>query len=139
MIARGPAFRARHSGRRNVGWSLFLSIAATAFGTSPVFAEDIFGTWMRGDNAARVVIAECGTSICATNIWIRDPDKQHEHVGDRLVFKISHNGDSWTGTAYDPQRDLKFSARLQASGTAMTTRGCMFGGLVCKTTIWARQ
>ena len=51
------------------------------------------------------MIAECGTSICATNIWIRDPDKQREHVGDRLVFKISHNGDSWTGTAYDPKRD----------------------------------
>jgi uncharacterized protein (DUF2147 family) len=123
-----------------IGW-LFLVIASgvTLSTTSSALADDIFGTWMRDDQAARVTIAECGTSICATNIWIRDPDKQHEHVGDRLVFKISHNGDSWTGTAYDPQRDLKFSARLQASGTAMTTKGCMFGGLVCKTTIWARQ
>jgi uncharacterized protein (DUF2147 family) len=83
-------------------------------------------------------MAPCGSEICATNVWIRDPARQHEKVGDRLVFKINREGDTWKGSAYDPQRDIKFSATLHASGAEMTTRGCMFGGLVCKTTEWTR-
>lgn len=122
-----------------IGW-LFLVIAlSVTLSTTPALADDIFGTWMRDDQAARVTIAECGTSICATNIWIRDPQRQHEKVGDRLVFKVSRHGDHWTGTAHDPQRDLNFSATLHAEGAKMTTRGCVFGGLVCKTTSWVRK
>lgn len=116
-----------------------LALVIALFSANAAVAEDIFGTWMRDDQAARVIMAQCGSDICATNVWIRDPARQHEKVGDRLVFKITHQGESWTGTAYDPQRDLKFSTTLRAGGTEMTTRGCMFGGLVCKTTNWTRE
>ncbi len=68
--------------------------------------NDIFGTWLRGDGAARVKMAACGDAICATNIWIKDPVKQNEKVGDRLVFKIAPKGDGWSGSGYDPQRRL---------------------------------
>jgi uncharacterized protein (DUF2147 family) len=127
-----------HILRRAAGLSVVVT-AASACGAQAASADDIFGTWMRDDNAARVLIAECGTSICATNTWIRDPVQQHEKVGDKLVFKIARTGDGWSGEAFDPQRNLEFSATLHAEGADMTTRGCMFGGMVCKTTSWKRE
>ena len=101
--------------------------------------NDIFGTWMRGDGAARVKMATCGSDICATNIWIKDPVGQKEKVGDRLVFKIAPKGDAWTGSGYDPQRDLNLSATLKASGDSMQTTGCVLGGIICRSTQWTRN
>ena len=101
--------------------------------------DDIFGTWMRGDNAARVKMAACGDVICATNIWIKDPVAQNEKVGDRLVFKIKPSGDGWSGNGYDPQRKLNLSAKLHASRDSMTTTGCVLAGLICRSTKWTRN
>jgi uncharacterized protein (DUF2147 family) len=100
--------------------------------------QDIFGLWMRGDGAAKVRIAPCGQSICATNTWIKDAAKQGEKVGDHLVFTIKPNGDGWSGKGYDPQRHLGFSATLKASDDRMVSGGCMLGGLMCKNTQWTR-
>jgi uncharacterized protein (DUF2147 family) len=101
--------------------------------------DDIFGTWMRGDGAARVRMAACGDAICATNIWIKDAAGQNENVGDRLVFKIAQNGDGWSGSGYDPKRKLNLSATLKATGDKMTTTGCVLGGLICRSTNWTRD
>jgi uncharacterized protein (DUF2147 family) len=116
-----------------------ISFAAFVCLATPAAADGIFGTWMRGDGAARVKMAACGDDICATNIWIKDPAKQSEKVGDRLVFKISQKGDGWSGSGYDPQRNLNLSATLKASGDNMTTTGCVLGGLVCRSTQWTRN
>jgi len=101
--------------------------------------DDIFGDWVRDDGAARVRVATCGANVCATNTWIKDPAGQKEKVGDRLVFTIKPEDDAWAGSAYDPQRNLSFSAKLKASGSNMMTTGCVVGGLVCRSTQWTRK
>ncbi len=103
------------------------------------YADDIFGNWLRGDGAAHVRIAPCGSSICATNNWIKDPSGQNEKVGDRLVFDISEKQSAWSGSAYDPQRKIKMSATLKANGDSMESQGCLLGGVLCKTTTWKRM
>lgn len=116
-------------------------LAATAFAAStPAFAagNEIFGTWLRDDGNARVRVAPCGGMVCATNVWIRDPKKQGEKVGDRLEFTIKPAGDGWRGKAFDPQRNLTFSTTLSAAGDGMTTQGCMVAGMICRTTKWQR-
>ncbi|MCW5694086.1 MAG: DUF2147 domain-containing protein [Pseudolabrys sp.] len=112
----------------------------TVAGATPVAAasDAIFGTWLRDDGNARVRVAPCGGAICATNLWIRDPQKQGEKVGDRLEFNIKPDGGGWRGNAYDPQRNLTFSTTLSAEGNAMTTKGCMVAGMICRTTTWQR-
>ncbi len=35
-------------------------------------SQSIHGVWTRGDGNARVRIAACGPSLCATNVWIED-------------------------------------------------------------------
>ena len=53
-----------------------LTAAALMTHLAPAAAgSDIFGTWLRDDGNARVRVAPCGGAICATNLWIRDPQK----------------------------------------------------------------
>ncbi len=119
--------------------SMSFFVAASATATASAADDDIFGTWKRGDGNAQVKVGPCGNDICAINTWIRDPAKQNEKVGDRLVFRITKKGEGWAGTAYDPQRKLNLNASLIASGASMTTRGCVLGGVLCRSTQWTRN
>lgn len=132
--------RHRNNSQRKRPIAPALVAAALIAGCAPAAAasNDIFGTWLRDDGNARVRVAPCGDAICATNLWIRDPKKQGEKVGDRLEFSIKPAGEGWRGKAYDPQRKLTFSATLTAEGAAMTTKGCMMAGLICRSTTWRR-
>ena len=115
-------------------------LGAATIGVPPpasASGSDIFGTWLRDDGNAHVRVAACGNIICATNLWIRDPARQGEKVGDRLEFSIKRDGASWRGKAYDPQRKLSFSASLSAEGDSLTTKGCVLA-VVCRTTNWQR-
>lgn len=100
-------------------------------------AESILGNWSRGDGNARVRIARCGDALCAINTWIRDP-ASNEHIGDRLVMKVTGNGSSMVGTAYDPQRKLSYSLEINYGQSSMQTRGCVLAGIVCKSISWTR-
>lgn len=120
---------------------LCIALIGLAVIAAPAMAgpDEIFGNWSRGDGAARVKVAPCGSgNICATNIWIKDPVSQKEKVGDKLIFTIKADNEAWAGSAYDPQRKLNLSAKLKASGDSMVTTGCIVGGLICRSTQWAR-
>lgn len=91
---------------------------------------------MRGDGNALVRIAPCGDKVCATNLWIRDPSKG-EAVGDKLVMSLEpRSAASFSGTAYDPKRKLRYSIVVTASGGGLTTRGCFLGKMLCKDVTW---
>jgi uncharacterized protein (DUF2147 family) len=100
-------------------------------------SEGILGDWARGDGNARVRIVPCGGALCAINTWIRDPSSG-EHLGDRLVMKVSGGGSSMSGTAYDPQRKLNYSLEINYGPQSMQTRGCVLAGIVCKSISWTR-
>lgn len=115
-------------------------IIATISLSSPANAskDNMLGNWARGDGDARVRIAPCGDALCATNTWIRDESSSGEHVGDRLVMKVSGDGGSLSGTAYDPQRKLSYSLEINVGAQSMRTRGCVLAGIVCKSVEWTR-
>jgi uncharacterized protein (DUF2147 family) len=121
---------------------LLATVSALVISAMPGTAAtnaDIFGTWIREDGAARVRIAICGDAICATNLWIKNPERQNEKVGDRLVFKIMPKEAEWVGSAYDPQRNLNLSAKLKVTGNSMVSTGCVMASLLCKSTKWTRM
>lgn len=99
--------------------------------------DGIVGNWARGDGNARVRIAPCGEALCAINTWIKD-ESSGEHVGDRLVMKVSGGASSLSGTAYDPQRKLSYSLEINVASKSMNTRGCVLAGIICKTVTWTR-
>ena len=97
-----------------------------------------FGNWSRDDGQARVRMAPCGKSLCATNTWIRDAASS-EKVGDRLVMDLKPSGaGSWKGTAYDPQRKLTYSMTMTFASGKLQTRGCVLGGMFCRNVGWTR-
>jgi uncharacterized protein (DUF2147 family) len=101
-------------------------------------AAGLEGQWQRGDGNARVMIAPCGDNICATNTWIK-PGTPREKAGDKLVMTITPGADGgYSGTAFDPQRDMTYKLTITLSGDRMTTRGCILVGLLCKGIDWTR-
>lgn len=118
---------------------LVMTLIAVPAAAATAGPDDIFGNWSREDGTARVKVANCGSQICATNTWIKDPIKQNEKVGDRLIFTIKAANDEWSGSAYDPQRKLTLSAKLKATGENMVTTGCIIGGLICRSTHWTKD
>lgn len=114
---------------------LSLLLAAPA---SAQNASQLMGAWQRGDGIARVKVAPCGKVICMTNTFIR-PDVTDEKVGERLEFNLNGtDGAALTGTAFDPKSGKSFSTTVTVAGERMTTRGCIAGGLICKSTEWTR-
>ena len=98
----------------------------------------LMGEWARGDGVARVRIAPCGGDLCATNTWIR-PGVADEKAGDRLVMTVADAGPArLAGMAFDPQRDRSYRISINVGSATMTTRGCILGGLLCKSVGWRR-
>lgn len=101
-------------------------------------ATDIEGRWARGDGNASVRIAPCGPDLCAINTWIK-PGTPKEKQGDKLVMTIKRGTSGvYSGTAFDPQRNLTYSLTVTVDGDKMVTKGCIIAGLLCKGVEWAR-
>ncbi len=100
--------------------------------------NQMFGNWARSDGIAHVNITKCGQDYCAKNIWIK-PNWKTEKVGDVLIMKINAKSTgTYLGTAYDPQRNMNFKFKLNLDGNKMTTKGCIIGGLLCKSVGWKK-
>jgi uncharacterized protein (DUF2147 family) len=116
---------------------LVASLIALAAGSAG-HAATLDGSWARGDGKARVKIAKCGADICATNTWIK-PGTPSEKAGDVLVMKVDKVSEgTYSGSAFDPQRDMNYKITLQVGDKSMTTKGCVLGGLLCKGVAWTR-
>lgn len=98
----------------------------------------IFGKWFRGDGGAKVDIYECGNNVCAKNFWIKS-DIKDEKIGDVLVMSLKPDGtNQLSGKASDPQRNLSYNIKINHSTNVMTTKGCVFGGIICKKVSWKK-
>lgn len=96
------------------------------------------GIWARGDGNAKVRISPCGSSLCAVNVWIRNPGS--EKVGDRLILDLKTvRPGVLEGSAFDPQRNLRLTSKITLNGDNMVTSGCVLGGLLCRTASWTRE
>ncbi len=49
-----------------------------------------------------------------------------------------HGDNVWTGSAFNPDDGKTYSGRMTLSGDHLTTAGCVFGGLICKSVSWTR-
>ncbi len=44
----------------------------------------------------------------------------------------------YSGTAFDPQRNLTYKIRVKVDGDTMTTNGCVLASLLCRNVGWTR-
>jgi uncharacterized protein (DUF2147 family) len=114
------------------------AILIAAVGSATASEPSMLGRWARGDGKARVRVEPCGAAICAINTWIR-PGDANEKVGDKLVLNVKPVGATqWTGQAFDPKRNRHYRVKIDAAQRSMNTKGCTWGGLLCKTMTWTR-
>jgi uncharacterized protein (DUF2147 family) len=107
--------------------------------TASASTDKMTGSWQRGDGLATVRINPCGSSMCAVNTWVKD-GTSGEKVGDRLVMNVSPQaGGKLSGTAFDPQRGLTYRIDISVAEQRMKTRGCVLGGVLCKSVGWTKQ
>jgi uncharacterized protein (DUF2147 family) len=93
---------------------------------------------MRSDGNVRVIIKHCGKAYCATNIWVKDTSNG-EAVGDRLVMNVTpQSANILTGTGYDAKRKLTYSMQISVEPNSLSSRGCVIGGMICKTLDWSK-
>lgn len=122
-----------------VASATLVAVGILSAGGASASPEKMTGSWSRGDGLASVRINKCGAAICAVNTWVKDPS-QGEKVGDRLVMTVSPKSDGkLSGTAYDPQRNLTYRIDISVADQSMKTRGCVLGGLLCKSVGWTKQ
>ena len=127
-----------NGGRRFARLALIMISGAALI--APAFAQSTSitrGVWARDDGQVRTRLASCGEAVCAVNTWVSTSDDA-EKPGDRLIMTIQDNGPGhWTGSAYDPKRQLTYTVDMSVYGKRMTTRGCVASGLICKTVSWS--
>ena len=119
-----------------LAWTALFVLAVTQ--ASAAGDARLSGDWVRADGASRINIAPCGERLCATNIWVKDPGKG-ERVGDRIVMSVTPRQRTiLAGEAFDVRRGLTYSVQISLDRNAMTTKGCLVAGLVCRTIHWVR-
>jgi len=106
---------------------------------NPALADDVTGTWLRESGASKVKFAPCGGAICGTLVWIKEGTDTPAKVGQRLFFAMKSTGqNSWAGSYGNPDDGKTYAAKMSLSGGTLTTEGCAFGGVICRSSTWTR-
>lgn len=133
-------------------------LALTTF-IAPARAADPVGTWLTGDKKGKVKIVSCGDAICGTLVWLAEPidpdtnqpktDKHNSDAGKQsrsligvpivLGMKSTGNG-TWEGQVYNAEDGNTYSGSFTLTGAnTANLKGCVMGGLICKTAAWTRS
>ena len=116
---------------------LLLSALGIAL-AAPALASDVSGEWARDDGKGKVKFAHCGDAICGFISGVSDP-KAPAKIGDKVFWDMKPNGDNaWAGIAFNPEDGRQYTGKMTLDGAKLTTAGCVFGGLICKSFTWTR-
>ncbi len=115
-----------------------LTLAASVMLSGAAFAADVNGEWLRADGVTKVRFSPCGAAVCGAVSWLKDQNGPAK-VGQKVFFDMKPNGEnSWAGKAFNPDDGKEYSGKMTLSGDLLTTSGCVFGGLICKSYNWTR-
>lgn len=107
-----------------------LLAAAMVFAAGAAYADDIEGNWrtQSGNNAR---ISGCGSAFCIKMT-------SGEHTGKSIGKMSPSGGTKYTGEITDPADDKTYAGRATLSGNVLKMKGCVLGGLICKSQTWNR-
>jgi uncharacterized protein (DUF2147 family) len=131
---------------------LALNSAAPAFAANPV------GTWLTGDKKGKVKIVNCGDAICGSLVWLQEPNDPETHqpktdkhnadaskqgrplLGIPIVLSMKPSGaEVWQGQVYNAEDGSTYSGSFtMTSANSAQLKGCVMGGLICKSQTWTR-
>ena len=128
----------------------FLGIAAQADSIN-----EPTGIWLTQAGDAKVQIARCGSSICATIVWLKAPidsltgkpqidDKNHDPakarrplIGLNLFLGMKSDGSKWSGRIYNADNGKTYASNISLVSTkALKVEGCVL--MFCGSETWTR-
>jgi uncharacterized protein (DUF2147 family) len=116
-----------------------LGLLALLVCVSFAYAGEVSGVWLHEDGGSKVRFAPCGGAVCGTITWLKDKNAGGK-VGERVFYDMIPAGDNaWTGKAFEPSSGKEYSGKMSLAGDKLTTAGCVFGGLICKSIVWTRS
>lgn len=103
--------------------------------------------WLNPFRSVVVRTGPCGERLCGWVAWANAKAEAdaREHKIERLVGTMllenyrPSGATTWRGTLYVPDMDSRFSSEIALiSPNEMKVKGCILGGLFCKSQIWTR-
>jgi len=134
-------------------WALMaFLVAAAPLSAAPVSAAHILapppeGMWLSPHNNVAVRTGACGDRLCGWIVWA-DREAQADArdggttrlVGTELLEDYRAEGEGqWRGTVFVPDLGRRFSSEISLlSPGQLRVKGCILGGLICKSQLWTR-
>ena len=121
-----------------------------------VKADDIVGTWVSGENKARIQIYRSGQKYYGKIIWLRDPLKdgkpkidiknpdpklrRNPIIGLVVLREFVYDDGEWnSGEVYDPSSGKEYSCKITLPNkNTMKVRGYIGISLIGRTEVWKR-
>lgn len=116
-------------------------------------AADPSGTWLTQNGDARIRVAKCGTTMCGTIVWLREPidpatgqpqlDSNNPDLAKRgrkilglTIFAMHPDSDgNYAGDIYNADDGRTYRGKvMRRSATELEVQGCF--GLICGAETW---
>ena len=114
-------------------------------------AGDPTGVWMRSSGSSKIRIDKCGSALCGTVVWERNPRKDVNNpdparrddqvTGRRVLLGMKPAGDDkWKGEVYNAEDGKTYTGYVtMVAADELKLQGCVLGGLICKSDTWSRS
>ena len=105
------------------------------------------GFWMNPRGTVAVRTGACGAHLCGGIVWASAEARADARdsgvdplVGVQLLEDYRPLGSgAWAGTVFVPDMGRRFASRIeQSEPDHMVVKGCVLGGLLCKSQTWRR-
>ena len=130
---------------------LLVAVAAPAFASEGHAAADAEGIGLNPKHTVAVHTDVCAQnrtqSLCGRIVWAstqaqadaRDSDVPRL-LGTEILEDYRFRGHgTWSGTVFVPDMGRRFTSEIdQLSPTQLKVKGCILGGLLCKSQVWTR-
>ena len=122
-------------------------LAAIAFAAPVQAANPIEGVWRNARDSVRIRTYVCGQSVCGQIVQASAKAQAdaarggtRNLLGTQVFreFQATRSGE-YKGRVFVPDLNRTFAGTLRiASDGRLVGKGCILGGLICKSTAWTR-
>jgi uncharacterized protein (DUF2147 family) len=132
------------------------AIALMSASTIAAFAFDPAGTWLTEGGKATMRVTDCGGSLCATIVAVKepidpqtgkprldannaDPSKRNRPVVGVQVMTLRPQGpNKWAGQGYNPEDGKTYDVTVTLeNANIIKVQGCVL--FICQTNTWTRK
>ncbi|NIJ21525.1 uncharacterized protein (DUF2147 family) [Sphingomonas naasensis] len=105
------------------------------------------GMWLNPHGSVAVRAGACGDRICGWVVWASAAAQKDAResgvdklIGTELLEDYRPYGQArWSGTVFVPDMGRHFASEIEAlSPDRLKVKGCILGGLICKSQVWTR-